>query len=1073
MLNEKNSSPLKIGHIGGPPQGTPVHVQTLFTEQFKTVLLTGCRYRDLSIFKPLTRVQARQYNVDRNCPRRKTYQPSRLDALEIPGFVRCFSCDYNWSGFYVSSCAWCAPLGEKVCVEQSVQSQLNGSHGEFTEGDDMKSAAAIANDQRARDHKVAANHMHHQAIGNSHNHSQAGKRVAKAVSNDTKPCAGFMKGTCTYGDKCKFSHDVVEAPAPEQKPIPKVVVTVTTYTSNAYRLTNGPDGVTLTVQNDTDVYGVDAPKLMVKAFGVGWYQVSSDESENVKKHRPTHCCETVVLQSYILRDVLGHVMHFPRKEYTVFVPLLSTIRSKCRGSTVDSHFCSGVYGVLSTYTANLPPSVGNHMILNSTAEYIIDSKHFIGAQKLLSTEMVGKMMNNGGVIGSGDHGRERAQLGLSMRHGGLVGRGQMWYTHEVPTALPYDWAIRTDLRVVCHGQAKLVPPTAPDPAIVQALAHYDFGNDIRPPAEKHRSHFVQFMGMSAFEDGKFTARSMNDSVKRLIGQRVGEDVFRASALDFAEWMKGKLEVFSALHFISSRIVEGHDLLLGRRNRGNPLAYKAAIRVGANKDREDFIWNAITTFMELTKPGYLEATTDFIKNTGKNTFYGIWQTWNEHYPWSNRGDTSSMPHIKRALRQVIHKGIPFDDEVGLRHFCKVITSNMKTELGKPGKSIRLVADMGAMCIYATSLPGYTKIATHGIHEFTYMGFLLRIFIYSKPSGADMESIARELAFAHRTNNCMFVAISSDDSCYAGCINGVSFLSNVDVSSNDSSQEVAAFSMVHVQQANVDPHLAWGLLEGNMLPFSVVSPTDPASSIVINFDGPMEPSGHPNTTVDNNAGSFLIAIHAFTEVCSHALMFQEEQVPMTEDVIVASINRGAQLVGHLVTYERCDSMAEIQFLKRSFVWSDARGCYIPVMNVAAYMRSLGTIKGDLECVHLGMLPNVFAATTNDERMNLYVSGVVAGWRHECGNSILNALRKRFSSRVSEEVIDNFKHFTVSEITDIVDYSHESSDSWLMDRYKLDANELQEIVRAIDNCVLGDEFHLIGLAKIFEKDYSLKYF
>lgn len=1014
--------------------------------------------------------------------------------------------------------------------------QLNGSHGEWTESDDMEqgglggyelakkqggafnvklngvkmTSVDIAN--KLRTSKEAKNHTHAKKKDVARDHSFAGKRVASRPNSPSGSIGGDVVSpeNPMWGAKGEKSgkyvapslSDMIDSalralsdssgvsntsvpvgnPVDSQVVVPRdtslarvagppVVVpgvihpvvqvgptVLTTYYCGNGLLGNTQDGPVVTSLTD-DLYTWPSPKLRVKAFGCGWYQLSSVVDDNTKMCTPSLCVETARLESYAYRDVNGVMITYQSRYYQVFVPLLAAVRSKCRGSQVDSHYCNGVYSVLSTYTANCPPSISNHWLLRETCEYLIDSKHQMIAQQLQNTGLIGKMMNNGALIGSGDYGRERAALGISMRHG-LVTRGQMWFTNPVPTALARDWVIRPDVEMVYTGQCRRVDD-------LDAGTNYlTFGNDLFPATAKHRTHFVQFCGFNVFEDGEFTARSMDDSVKRLIGCRMNENVYRQQALDFGAWMNPIVKKRG------KQAVDGHRRLAGGRD-GDDMRYRRSVHARSHPHHLRFIKEAIETFLDLTVPGFFEAKVDFVKNCAKDSYYGIWKLWNEHNPWENRREHSDLPNIKRKLRVTIHKGKPYDDEVGLVAFCRMICTKMKLELGKPGKSIRLVADMGDMCIYASSLPAYLKMATHGVHEFVLGNRSLRVFIYCKPEGKDLEYIGKEMAFAHRTEGCVFVAMSSDDSSYSGRINGVSFMANVDVSSNDSSQEQAAFSIVHMQQLAVDPNLAWGLLEGNLLPFKVTSPTDPNSTCTIRFQGPMEPSGHPNTTVDNNAGSFLIAIHAFCEICYEADRGVDNgDDPLSETLIEECIIGGAFQVGHLVTYERCSNMAEVQFLKRSFMWSEKRGYYIPVMNVAAYMRSLGSIQDDLVADHLGMEPSIFARTLPEERMNLFVGGVVGGWRHEAGNSILGALRKRFPTRVAEVVVEKFKHYTVSEITDIMDYSDEFDDGWLMARYDLDASELLEIVRAIDNCQLGDEFHLVGMAKIFKKDYGLTY-
>lgn len=95
--------------------------------------------------------------------------------------------------------------------EHDVVSQLSGSHGEWTQSDDVKNNnnnnhnKQDVNDARKRAKKEAETNKHR--AGAQHKAKKGEKEPIKA-----KPeCKFFLKGKCKHGDKCRFDHP---APAP-------------------------------------------------------------------------------------------------------------------------------------------------------------------------------------------------------------------------------------------------------------------------------------------------------------------------------------------------------------------------------------------------------------------------------------------------------------------------------------------------------------------------------------------------------------------------------------------------------------------------------------------------------------------------------------------------------------------------------------------------------------------------------------------------------------------------------------------------------------------------------------------
>lgn len=127
-------------------------------------------------------------------------------------------------------------LGSGLHTESSnVRSQLNGSHGEFTEGDDMislhSSVGALRNAENKRNHKAAESHKQ---SSNSGVKKHAPKLCFKHFSAEgccdvdcpfshvrkTTACEHYMFGRCNRGDHCAYAHP----PAPVVQDLPLVPI---------------------------------------------------------------------------------------------------------------------------------------------------------------------------------------------------------------------------------------------------------------------------------------------------------------------------------------------------------------------------------------------------------------------------------------------------------------------------------------------------------------------------------------------------------------------------------------------------------------------------------------------------------------------------------------------------------------------------------------------------------------------------------------------------------------------------------------------------------------------------------
>ena len=92
--------------------------------------------------------------------------------------------------------------GARVLIDPEdpeVVSQLSGSHGEWTQSDDVEKGKD-GNDARKRAKKEAETNKHR---GGAQHKAKKGEKEPKKVKPN---CKFFAKGACKYGDKCRFNH---------------------------------------------------------------------------------------------------------------------------------------------------------------------------------------------------------------------------------------------------------------------------------------------------------------------------------------------------------------------------------------------------------------------------------------------------------------------------------------------------------------------------------------------------------------------------------------------------------------------------------------------------------------------------------------------------------------------------------------------------------------------------------------------------------------------------------------------------------------------------------------------------
>jgi len=364
------------------------------------------------------------------------------------------------------------------------------------------------------------------------------------------------------------------------------------------------------------------------------------------------------------------------------------------------------------------------------------------------------------------------------------------------------------------------------------------------------------------------------------------------------------------------------------------------------------------------------------------------------------------------------------------------------------------------MYAPHLAMMLKQSLHGLHHFMVNGVFVEIFIYAQPDEGDWNLICEKIREAEYLPNYLFFWIHSDDSCVVGNVNGEVIRGDIDVSSNDSGQDAAAFSLCGYLQSLLDYELSCGLMRLASLPIRIKSATTD-SSVLIKFDGMFEPSGHSNTSVWNHLGSIMIALGISYQLSTD----------ITSPINV-KITKGAEMIGHVVTWKPACCTEKLQLLKNSFLSTNS-GDYVVTANLGRLLRSIGQVENSLTCVQLGMSHVEFSALTQVERMEMFFAGQIEALKNEPSCSILDAFRERFNvgrCKANQAVVDHHNALLEFKPRSLIDRSHLVVENGMRKRYSLTQEDIDILVHQIRNLRIGDRLRSVAVAKIMHVDYDI---
>jgi hypothetical protein len=293
--------------------------------------------------------------------------------------------------------------------------------------------------------------------------------------------------------------------------------------------------------------------------------------------------------------------------------------------------------------------------------------------------------------------------------------------------------------------------------------------------------------------------------------------------------------------------------------------------------------------------------------------------------SEMEDHHADPHIKRLLRIAAYQdlratGALYKLSLGKRAECKLKIP----EIAKAGKVGRTIADMKVPAsLQGAWLAERLKCAQEG-SPIRFPGFEARFV--KTPT---FEKLCEAFNFLINPPTTFCAVVFSDDMCFSIIVDGVVRRFNVDISSCDKShgrELFEAYENLYPEHLHAE---AVGLTDHCRLPMRVRSTCDP--NVYTDWLPSIRPfmySGTLITTSINTFASFLIAYTCWQDGAQ----------------CVADIERSAASIGYKVEAIPCHKVEDLQFLKHSPVFHESLG-WIPLINLGVFLRSSGTVYGDL--------------------------------------------------------------------------------------------------------------------------------
>lgn len=986
---------------------------------------------------------------------------------------------------------WMNGFGNKKVVKQmsnmTLSSQLNGSHGEFTESDDVKDSQ-IPTLRKAPGPKVDAGVAPVvQATG-----------VMKSVKDTPKvECSFHQKGTCKRGDKCKFAHSLVDVDLSKKEPA---------------KDTEKPKNQLLVVKQPDQVIGWNGKKVL-EYSGNGKFQCREGSLFDSVD-------EDVIVEN-VVEHGFGWVVVSPDKSKGQTVKCCGAIIRYCNTSTtIRIDTSTDIFKPL--FNQLLDTVTTSHRAKSSSIEAskAIASRFYPGLPQRLVVDTIAAHAHNNEIT-SALLDRTLCQMDLNTTSfmselGVEQNRDSFWREFgTIPEGIDFNWEIRDDA-VILPNSTGVVWHEGTNKGVKDGKAVYaGFLSEGEECSKYFLTCMVRFV---ATHKNRFTIYEINGAnvkfaLKRVLGCNTNNGMYRACQYFMADAYSRKENVIPGT-FLSEdllakfyktarvkRFVDGDEV--DRYTVGNNahnhivdvdecsmyrqyamlvwgLSFEAmemlssegdmlAVLYSVHKEVRTNVTRGRTRFHLRLDPGVIQNTLDTVVGLKDYLYRGSLLGYYQYLePMYSREYSANLPHIKRELRQRYYNGV----ELHLDKDClvKKVSLKLKREIAKFGKVGRFYATYDAGAIYAPELPDIVKTCIHG--EYTWIGehVTMTVVIMSKCSGEDLDNMFRVMLANINRPNHLYYVVYSDDSCLFGTYNGIRVIANSDIVSCDTSNRWPVFLGVYSLICDIAPERALGLVEQCTKPMEAVNPSNDEEKMKIFMHSTFEGSGTVLTTLLNHTINNDIGVSLFT------VLNRFPGIDLKDAVKIAST-----LVGHKVTLDFFEDIEKLQFLKRSpmLCRREVDGTvveeFVMCLNMGTVLRSLGTLEGDMNARQLNLSNKEFIEMSWQDRMDEYLSAVILGLVHEPHNPILDALRARFCKDFSGRVVTQEHNKILAKFTEVV--SARVNNDWVVDsnsfnvRYSLNDFQLETLVSQIAASKLGATYASKACASIFASDYGVE--
>lgn len=402
-----------------------------------------------------------------------------------------------------------------------------------------------------------------------------------------------------------------------------------------------------------------------------------------------------------------------------------------------------------------------------------------------------------------------------------------------------------------------------------------------------------------------------------------------------------------------------------------------------------------------------------------------------------------PHNKKQLRiQAFDDLIAKGDIATETWLNKYVTYKMKkAEWGKFGKEPRTIGDLKVPAsLLGFRVTHYLKKAMAG-HPYHYRGGT--IYFCAKPSYEELKYVFESL---RNPPGKFFFVYFSDDSCISIRTKTGILRADVDISSCDGSHGPSVFEALS-QLADGDAGATIRrLVKQCEAPLRVHDLAGRSNYVELRPHGPRLYSGSTLTTVINNLANIMIAVS-----------IAESTIETPQDICNAAEN-----AGYIVTIDEAEVFEDISFLKHS-PCLDVNGEWQPVLNLGVLLRMSGTCKGDLPgrgdianraiAFQRALLRGAYPRTSFPLIDNM--KEVVAGEDRRLDKVMDKTLTNQLKYKVGDPALEH----------------HTFTSASVYRRYRLDADEMDEIDAMVGHLSYGQTYVSPSVSKILTIDYGLE--